>query len=141
MATVKNSSQTQWRVAVIGFLLVSVVLLIPVLTKPQEFRSHAASQSNLGQKQSVACHGLSGKIVKGSKTKASCQNPTNCKGGSVDGYCPGGEENKCCVISQACEAAGGKCVTVGGTQVKGKSGSYISNLCPGPSNVKCFVEK
>lgn len=106
----------------------------------------AGSSQTMGDAPKKNCSSLGNvKIGINKKTSAKCQKiSSKCEGGFLDdNYCPGDDTIKCCVVSPACKAVGGRCESVakGDTlKKKLKAGKYNSSyLCPGPANIKCYI--
>ncbi len=88
----KTHIPTQWGIAIIGWLLVSVILLIPVLGQNQDVRSHASTPS--------PAVGVGAKCYTPHGT-GSCKDIRSqvCGGGRYyKGYCPGASYVQCCVV-------------------------------------------
>ena len=127
---------TSWGLAIVGFLLVSVVLLIPLLQKTQIFQSNAMREPDRG----VACN----------YSRAGILNPEGCFCSDKTGCRVGLEcrNDKCVKNTVAPTSAPTKCY------VRGKQGvcqwtsqncsgnkKYYTGYCPGPSNFKCCAPK
>jgi len=70
-----------------------------------------------------------------------CTDPTDCEEGDhgfyADGFCNGGSNNKCCIVSR-CAAPYGDYLCFD-TDYWDCGGEYITGYCPGPNNYKCCV--
>jgi hypothetical protein len=111
---------TKWGVVIIGFLLISVIILIPVLGQSQDPRSHASVLRSESATQSMGTTGKEsmGKAPRGEESmgarptptpikcrgkyfKSECKKTSECraKGGvSRPGYCPGSKDFQCCIM-------------------------------------------
>jgi len=66
-----------------------------------------------------------------------CMFTSQCSGTTVSGYCPGGNDFKCCLSSppvDQCKSKGGSCKNPNSC-----IGTVLNNLCPGGADNKCCV--
>jgi len=84
-----------------------------------------------------------------------CMNPNNCRNNNgivLNNLCPGGSDNKCCILSEQktntqktnsiqndskCTSQGGQCMNP--SSCRSNNGTVKNNLCPGGNDNKCCI--
>lgn len=128
---------TKWGVAVLSFLLLATILLIPVLGQQQNGLSEAAGLSK--SDQIVANKHISCSV---SGHTGVCQAVS--KGGSgvyIPGHCPGSSAIQCYIstpISCSTNIGRGTCRS---TSTPANGGKFVAGYCPGSGNIQCLVPK
>jgi len=131
----KKHIATRWGLAILSFLLLVTIILIPVLKQQQDSLIDAAGLSKSDQaiiNRHVAC-------TVGS-LKGVCKQVSNTSTGFfASGHCPGSSAVQCYISSNvSCSTPVGK-GTCHNTSHSAGSGKFVPGYCPGPSNVQCLV--